>query len=98
MPVYEYRCSKGHNYERTEGFDAPSRQRCLTCSAPARRRISLPAVIFKGSGFYSTDNRKGGSSGNGSAPSDSAAAKDGPSHADAPQPPAETKVEAAKAE
>lgn len=57
MPVYEYRCSKGHEYERTEGFSAPSRQKC-ECGAIAQRLISRPAVIFKGSGFYSTDNRK----------------------------------------
>ena len=58
MPIYEYRCSKGHEYERAEGFDAPTEQRCLKCGGSSRRLISLPAVIFKGSGFYSTDNRK----------------------------------------
>ena len=57
MPVYEYRCSKGHDYERTEGFSAPSRQKC-DCGATAQRKISRPTVIFKGSGFYSTDNRR----------------------------------------
>lgn len=60
MPVYEYRCTKGHNYEKTEGFSAPSTQKCMQCSARARRQISMPAVIFKGSGFYSTDNRGSG--------------------------------------
>jgi putative FmdB family regulatory protein len=57
LPVYEYRCSKGHDYERTESFSAPSRQKC-ECGATAQRKISRPAVIFKGSGFYSTDNRR----------------------------------------
>ncbi len=57
MPVYEYRCTKGHTYEKTEGFSAPSTQKCTQCGARARRQISMPAVIFKGSGFYSTDNR-----------------------------------------
>ena len=65
MPIYEYRCSKGHQYERAEGFDAPSEHRCPSCSGRARRQISLPAVIFKGSGFYSTDNRKSSFGGNG---------------------------------
>lgn len=60
MPVYEYKCTKGHVYEKTEGFSAPARQKCLRCGAAARRQISMPAVIFKGSGFYSTDNRKSG--------------------------------------
>ncbi len=59
MPVYEYECTKGHSYEKTEGFDAPVRQKCMKCGSVARRQISMPAVIFKGSGFYSTDNRKG---------------------------------------
>ena len=58
MPVYEYRCSKGHEYEKTEGFSAPSEQKCMHCRAKARRQISRPAVIFKGSGFYSTDNKR----------------------------------------
>ena len=60
MPVYDYRCGGGHEYELTEGFHAPTEHPCPTCGKKARRQISLPAVIFKGSGFYSTDNRKGG--------------------------------------
>ena len=59
MPIYDYKCTKGHLYEKTEGFDAPSRQKCVKCGSSAQRQISMPAVIFKGSGFYSTDNRKG---------------------------------------
>jgi putative FmdB family regulatory protein len=58
LPVYEYRCSKGHEYEKTESFSAPSTQKCVNCGSRARRLISRPAVIFKGSGFYSTDNRR----------------------------------------
>ena len=61
MPVYEYLCKKGHHYDKAESFNAPTSQKCITCGAPAKRQISMPAVIFKGSGFYSTDNR--GSSG-----------------------------------
>jgi len=57
LPVYEYLCTKGHTYEKTEGFSAPVAQKCTQCGARARRQISMPAVIFKGSGFYSTDNR-----------------------------------------
>ena len=65
MPTYEYRCLRGHHYERSEGFDAPTEQTCPTCGSRSRRQISLPAVIFKGPGFYSTDNRRGYASGNG---------------------------------
>ena len=72
MPVYEYRCGGGHQYEMAEGFDAPAQQPCPTCGLKAKRMISLPAVIFKGSGFYRTDNRKesSGSNGRSSGPSD----------------------------
>ncbi len=63
MPVYEYLCPSGHAYEKIEGFDAPTEQACQRCGGSARRRLSVPAVIFKGSGFYSTDNRRGYASG-----------------------------------
>ena len=72
MPVYEYRCTKGHTYEKTEGFSAPVTQKCTQCSARARRQISMPAVIFKGSGFYSTDNRGSEPSSDGGSSSDGA--------------------------
>jgi putative FmdB family regulatory protein len=68
VPVYEYRCAKAHEYEKTESFSAPTQQRCTVCGARARRLISMPSVIFKGGGFYSTDNRR--SSGESSAPAD----------------------------
>jgi putative FmdB family regulatory protein len=70
LPVYEYRCQNGHEYELTEGFDAPNQHKCQQCGKLARRQISVPAVIFKGSGFYSTDNRSG-SRRNGGSSSDS---------------------------
>jgi putative FmdB family regulatory protein len=71
LPIYEYRCANGHLYDKAEGFDAPTRQKCPSCGARAQRQISVPAVVFKGSGFYSTDNRKGYASGNGGSVSSS---------------------------
>jgi putative FmdB family regulatory protein len=71
LPVYEYKCTKGHVYEKTESFSAPARQKCMTCGATSKRQISMPAVIFKGSGFYSTDNRKNGWAPNESSSGDS---------------------------
>lgn len=55
MPIYQYRCPSGHEFELRQGFDASAELECLRCGAPARRRISSPAVIYKGSGFYTTD-------------------------------------------
>jgi putative FmdB family regulatory protein len=68
VPTYEYACgSCGNRYEKREGFDAPARQKCPKCSKVAQRLLSTPAVVFKGSGFYKTDNR--GSSGGASSTS-----------------------------
>jgi putative FmdB family regulatory protein len=72
VPVYEYRCSAGHQYERTESFSAPASHDCEVCGKTARRLLSLPAIIFKGSGFYSTDNRKSAPYSNGHSSPDGA--------------------------
>jgi putative FmdB family regulatory protein len=66
VPTYEYRCAAGHQYEKREGFDAPSVQKCEKCSRQARRVLFAPPVVFKGSGFYKTDNRSSSSNGGGS--------------------------------
>ena len=79
MPVYEYRCREGHRYERTQGFHSLTEHECLHCGKPAQRQISVPAVIFKGSGFYSTDNRKSGG-GNGRTSTTESASSNGHSH------------------
>ncbi len=47
-----------HSYEKLEGWDAKPRQRCPRCSAMAQRIPAAPAIVFKGSGWYSTDNRR----------------------------------------
>ena len=59
MPIYEYRCQKcAHEYEKREGFDAPAQQRCPKCRGKALRVLHAAPIVFKGSGFYVTDNRK----------------------------------------
>jgi putative FmdB family regulatory protein len=60
VPKYDYRCSAGHLYEKREGFDAPAEQECQVCGAQARRVLTPPAIVFKGSGWYITDSRKSG--------------------------------------
>jgi putative FmdB family regulatory protein len=58
VPTYEYACeSCGKRYEKREGFDAPARQKCQFCGKKAQRVLFAPPVVFKGSGFYKTDNR-----------------------------------------
>jgi putative FmdB family regulatory protein len=59
VPVYEYRCLDcAHQYEKREGFDAPALQECPSCGGTSRRLIHAAPIVFKGSGFYVTDNRK----------------------------------------
>jgi putative FmdB family regulatory protein len=60
VPKYDYRCSAcSHLYEKREGFDAPSVQECPQCGGQARRVLTPPAIVFKGSGWYITDSRNG---------------------------------------
>lgn len=62
MPTYDYRCTScSHQYEMREGFDAPSRQPCPRCGGEAKRVLYAPPIVFKGSGWYITDSRKGSS-------------------------------------
>ena len=62
MPTYAYKCTSCDNsYETKEGFDAPARQPCPRCGAVAKRLLFAPPIVFKGSGFYITDSRKGSS-------------------------------------
>ena len=58
MPTYDYRCAKGHRYEKQEPFGSPSEHPCTKCGAIAKRQLSVPALAFKGKGFYVTDSRK----------------------------------------
>lgn len=60
MPKYEYACkSCGERLEVLQSFtDAPLTE-CPSCAGVLRKVFSAPAISFKGSGFYKTDNRTG---------------------------------------
>ena len=56
MPIYEYGCPKcGHAFDLIQKHDDPSTVPCPECGAKAKRKVSSPALQFKGSGFYITD-------------------------------------------
>ena len=61
MPTYEYACTKcGHTFEAVQSMNDKPLSRCPVCKSAVRRVINGGiGVIFKGSGFYSTDNKKG---------------------------------------
>ena len=59
MPVYAYRCeSCGIQFERQQSFSDSPLKRCPECNTNNLRKVIGPVgVVFKGSGFYATDNR-----------------------------------------
>jgi putative FmdB family regulatory protein len=61
MPTYEYECkSCGHRFEKSQSITAAPVKTCPKCRTKVHRLISSGSgFIFKGSGFYATDYRKG---------------------------------------
>ncbi len=70
LPTYTYQCAGcGHEFELRQGFNSVPEHECPQCHKIARRRFHAVGVIYKGSGFYTTDYRKpakDSSNGNGS--------------------------------
>lgn len=58
MPIYEYRCTIcNHIFEvvhEVGGTPGP----CPVCGGAAKRIFTSVGLVFKGSGFHSTDYRK----------------------------------------
>ncbi|MCL1817686.1 MAG: hypothetical protein FWG35_02060 [Spirochaetaceae bacterium] len=76
MPTYEYECkSCSHKFEILQSMSDPPLTTCPECGKDVRRLIGGGAgIIFKGSGFYVTDSKKG-SSGSPAKPSNAAETK-----------------------
>jgi putative FmdB family regulatory protein len=55
MPIYEYRCERGHTFEVMQRMTDDPVASCTTCDAPVQRVFHPVAVHFKGKGFYNTD-------------------------------------------
>jgi putative FmdB family regulatory protein len=61
MPTYQYRCVDcGSELESVQKFSDPSLTECPECDGTLRKVYSAVGVVFKGSGFYATDNRTKG--------------------------------------
>jgi putative FmdB family regulatory protein len=77
MPLYEYECASCRKrFELRQKVTEDALSVCPSCGGVVRRVIHPVGIIFKGSGFYVTDNRKSeapATTGNGDAP---AASKD----------------------
>ena len=59
MPIYTYRCENcGVQFERRQKFTDDPLKHCPVCKKNTLRKVYLPVgIVFKGSGFYATDNR-----------------------------------------
>ncbi len=63
MPVYEYACTAcGERTEARQSFQDPPLEDCPECGGKLRKLYSPVGIVFKGSGFYSTDAKKKSSS------------------------------------
>jgi putative FmdB family regulatory protein len=58
VPIYEYKCEKGHVFEVMQRMTDDPVAVCEKCGAPVQRVFHPVAVHFKGSGFYNTDYGK----------------------------------------
>jgi putative FmdB family regulatory protein len=58
MPIYDYRCDHcGHVFSAVQSFNDQALDKCPSCGKKPRRLLSMPAIVFKGSGWYKTDSR-----------------------------------------
>ncbi|MFC2024895.1 FmdB family zinc ribbon protein [Chloroflexota bacterium] len=58
MPIYEYECTCcASRFELKRSFSENTPVSCPRCGGDAQRIFSPVSIIFKGSGFYSTDSR-----------------------------------------
>jgi putative FmdB family regulatory protein len=63
MPIYDYACNDcGHRFEIKQSWSDDALTVCPECSGAIRRVLHPAGVIFKGSGWYITDSRKGNGS------------------------------------
>lgn len=59
MPIYVYECTEcGLHFEQQQRISDDPIQVCPNCAGQVQRVIQPVRVIFKGSGFYVTDNRR----------------------------------------
>jgi len=59
VPTYAYLCTEcEHHFEIVQSFKDDSLTTCPNCQGRLRKLFNAVGVVFKGSGFYSTDSRK----------------------------------------
>ncbi|MFI6325494.1 FmdB family zinc ribbon protein [Nonomuraea sp. NPDC050556] len=63
MPTYQYACNNcGEQLEVVQKFSDDALTVCPNCQGELRKVFSAVGIVFKGSGFYRTDNRSSSTS------------------------------------
>jgi putative FmdB family regulatory protein len=76
VPTYQYRCTEcGEELEAVQKFSDDPLTVCPACQGSLRKVFSPVGIVFKGSGFYRTDSRKGSSADGAKKDKEPAAAK-----------------------
>ena len=61
MPIYGYRCRTcGHEFEVLQKMSDDPLKTCPKCSGQLAKMVYAAGIVYKGSGYYSTDYNKGG--------------------------------------
>jgi len=61
MPIYGYRCGNcGHEFEVLQKMSDAPLKTCPKCSGQLAKMVYAAGIVYKGSGYYSTDYDKGG--------------------------------------
>ena len=62
MPIYGYRCEQcGHELEVLQSMKDEPLRVCPNCMGPLHKMIYPVGIVFKGSGYYTTDYKSAGS-------------------------------------
>ena len=78
MPIYDYNCPAcGNAFEARRGWNDDPAADCPKCGTAAVKQFAIPTVVYKGSGFYTTDH--GSRSGAGSSTSSTSSTNNGSS-------------------
>lgn len=61
MPIYEYECkSCGVRFDRKQRWQDEPVKECPECQGVVRKVLQPVGIVFKGPGFYKTDNSSSG--------------------------------------
>lgn len=55
MPLYEYECPRCGPFDHLQKLSERPLKKCPTCRKPVKKKLSAPALHFKGAGWWVTD-------------------------------------------